>query len=75
MHAVFGTLKLPGGAVLNSLAVAHAGRCRFFASNNPKATSCKSDKAIEAARASRLEIKSCFLKIFNTSGKIANVFE
>ena len=48
----------------------------FFASNNPKETSCKSpDKEIEAARANRLEIKGCLFKIFNTRGKIANVFE
>ena len=42
MHAVFGTLKLPGAAVSNSLAGAHAESCRFFASNNPKETSSKS---------------------------------
>ena len=75
MHAVFGTLKLlPGGAVSNSLAGAHAGRCRCFASNNHKETSCKSpDQEIEAARANRPEIKGSFFKIPNTRGKIANV--
>ena len=68
VHAVPGTFKLlHGGAVLNSLVGAHAERCRFFASNNPKETSCKSpDQEIEAARANRHEIKGSSLCYFST---------
>ena len=59
MYAVFGTLKLlPGKAISNSLAGAYTGRCRFFALNNPKQTSCKSpDQEIEAAGRIALRLK------------------
>ena len=61
---------------VHSLAGAHAGRCRFFASNNPKESRWKSpDQEIEAARANRPKIKGSFFKIFNTRGKIANAFD